>query len=62
MSHTKHLTADEILDTVAEYCALQLPDETKGKITVEWDEEGGVNIYIDDYEESSNSNLDNTLN
>lgn len=65
MGFRKHLDPDEILHMVAEYYALQLPEEIEGTITVEWDEDdGGVNIYLkaDDETSTDKIELDKTLN
>ena len=65
MDFQKHLDPDELLHLIAEYYALQLPEEIEGVITVEWDEEdGGVNIYLkpDEGVSVENINLKTKLN
>lgn len=50
----KHFDLNEILDAMAEYFAMQLPDDVSGTITVEWDDDdGGINIYVNEDEKSS---------
>lgn len=58
MDYPRHLSPEEILHALAEYCALQLPEETTGDITVEWDDEdGGVNIYVNCENECEDKSL-----